>query len=75
MNNIRKVEVLKDDTFTEIQFSQLKNGDVFKLFEPTGEPVFNEAGTVFHKALSDPFKEDGVWMIEAAPLTLVAKSK
>ncbi len=73
MDNIRKVEVLRNDVFEEIPFEQLKDGDAFQLTEPTGEHVFNEAGTVFHKAASDPFKEDGVWMIEAEPLTLVKK--
>lgn len=73
MNDIRKVEVLKNDVFEEIPFEKLKNGDIFQMTEPTGKPVLNEAGTVFHKAISEPFLKDGIWTIEAVPLKLVAK--
>lgn len=73
MNNLRKVEVLKGDTFEEIPFDKLKSGDIFQLTESTGEPVLNEAGTVFNKAISEPFLKDGVWMIKSVSLKLVAR--
>ncbi len=73
LKKIRKVVVLRDDDWQEIPFEQLKNGDTFRMYEPTGEPILNEAGTVFHKATSEPFLKDGIWAIEAVPLKLVAK--
>jgi len=73
MNNLRKVEVLKGDAFEEIPFEKLKPGDTFQMTESTGEPVLNEAGTVFNKAISEPFLKDGVWAIWSLPLKLVAK--
>lgn len=73
MNNLRKVKVLKGDAFEEISFEKLKPGDIFQMTESTGEPVLNEAGTVFNKAISEPFFKDGVWMIESVSLKLVAR--
>lgn len=73
MNDIRKVEVFNGDDFEEIPFEKLKPSDIFRMTESTGEPVLNEAGTVFNKAISEPFLKDGVWVIWSLPLKLVAK--
>ena len=73
MNDIRKVEVFNGGDFEEIPFEKLKPGDIFQMTESTGEPVLNEAGTVFNKAISEPFLKDGVWAIWSLPLKLVAK--
>jgi hypothetical protein len=50
----RKVEVLKDDKWVEINFSDLKRYMKFRLFEATGEPVISDGCTEF-LATSDAF--------------------
>lgn len=73
MQGLRKVKVFNDNDFEEIPFYKLKIGDIFMLFESTGEPVLNEKGTVFNKAISKPFLKDNIWSIWSLPATLVAR--
>lgn len=44
MNEPRKCEIFVDDVWKEIKFEELKKGDKFRLFEPTGEPVADDKG-------------------------------
>lgn len=39
MVKLRKVEIKDDDKWKEISFSELKKGDIFRLFESDGTPV------------------------------------
>lgn len=36
MEKFRKVEILVEDAWQEIEFVELKTGDIFRMFEPTG---------------------------------------
>ena len=44
MEELRKVEVFKDDGWSEIQFVDLEVDDKFRMFEPDGSPVIGLAG-------------------------------
>lgn len=64
MLDLRKIEVLKDLKWQEVQFYELRDGDIFRMFKSTGEPVFNtDEQTIFY-ASSNPFGSDGVWSID-----------
>lgn len=39
MSKLRKVEVKDNDIWKEVHFSELKKDDIFRMFEPDGEPV------------------------------------
>jgi hypothetical protein len=69
MENLRKIEKKVNDKWVEIPFTELKNGDTFRMFESTGEPVVDpnhgNPRTEF-LAIGDlyEYKETGQWMIE-----------
>jgi hypothetical protein len=44
METKRKTEVLGETGWVEIEFRDLKAGDTFRLFEPTGEIVIDHTG-------------------------------
>jgi hypothetical protein len=64
MNDLRKVEVLKYGEWVEIDFKDLHCFDIFRMFEPTGEPVTDENGFTVFIADSEPFVLDGVYAIK-----------
>ncbi|AYP68343.1 hypothetical protein PQE75_gp136 [Bacillus phage vB_BcoS-136] len=65
MDNLRKVEVRRDKEWVGIHFSELKKGDNFRMFEPTGEEVVDKKGNTIFYAESEVYKtDDGVWCIE-----------
>ena len=43
----RKVELLVDGQWTSVKLEDLVNGDTFRMFEVTGEPVDYEGSTEF----------------------------
>ena len=43
----------------KIPFEQLKEGDVFRMFESSGEPVVGMDGGVIFEALENPSKLEG----------------
>lgn len=46
MNDMRKVQIYKNNKWRDIDFMQLKQGDKFRMFEPDGEPVISpQSGT------------------------------
>lgn len=55
MLDLRKVEILKDGEWIEIEFCELKKDDIFRMFESTGEEVYNDNGENIFVALSDIF--------------------
>ena len=64
MLDLRKVEILKDGEWIEIEFSNLKKDDVFRMFESTGEEVRNDHEEDVFVALTDAFVgENGVLTI------------
>lgn len=64
---IERYEYIWDETYDWIvvDFKDLKEGDKFRMFEPTGEPVvdkeFNE--TEFIAKCDAYINEDGIWSI------------
>lgn len=48
----------------KIPFEQLKQGDVFRMFESSGEPVVGMDGGVIFEALENPNKLEGVEAIK-----------
>ena len=54
----RKTEILQeDDTWLEIEFENLKRGNVFRLHEKTGELVYDELGNSQFIATSDVYTD------------------
>lgn len=54
MSQLRKTEIFKDDRWQIEVFKELKRGDTFRMFEPTGEPVKDGEHTDF-VALSNAY--------------------
>jgi hypothetical protein len=49
----------------KINFREIKKGDLFRLFEPTGESVISEFGEIEFLALKDAYvNEDGIWKVD-----------
>lgn len=64
MSDLRKVEILKDGEWIEIEFCELKKDDIFRMFEPTGEEVYDNNRENIFVASSDAFAgENGVLTI------------
>jgi len=66
MKNDRVAQVLIDGNWVNIEFSQLKAGDRFKIFESDGEEIKDFAtGNTEFVAESDAFlNKDDVWTID-----------
>jgi hypothetical protein len=63
--DIRKVEVNRNYEWIEIHFWQLHKRELFRMFEPTGEPVTDREGNTIFYSTSEPFKnEEGIWSID-----------
>lgn len=62
MNN-RKAEIKIDGEWREIPFMELKRGDTFRLFEPTGEIVAAGKYTEFVADTDAYLNEEGVGTI------------
>jgi len=58
---LRRVEVWKGGQWVECRLADLKEGCKFRMFEPDGSLV---AGRSEFTALSDPYIEQGKWMIK-----------
>jgi hypothetical protein len=39
MGELRKVQILRNGEWIDSEFKEIKDGDVFRLFEPDGDPV------------------------------------
>ena len=61
MSDVRKVEVLskRDNKWKSIPFEMIRKGDVFRMFEPTGEPVMDKSNNHIFIANSDPVVTEG----------------
>lgn len=51
---LRIVERFEDKKWIEVDFSELELGDVFRMFEPTGEPAIGDKGMNKWKVASKP---------------------
>lgn len=67
----RTLEVLKDNLWEQQPWGHLKNGDIFRLYNPDGTRVsWEEAGVVdefiaLGDAVQDPVKQ--LWEVSAIP--------
>ena len=63
---LRKVQILKNCEWIEVDFSELKLGDTFRMFEPTGESVVGDKGMSEWTVTSTPYptNKDGVMAVE-----------
>jgi hypothetical protein len=66
MEELRKVEVLRDGEWSEIQFKELEVDDKFRMFEPDRSPVIGLAGAIEWVVTKGPYRrtEDEVWTVE-----------
>lgn len=65
MSDVRRTEILtRTQKWKSISFEQLRKGDVFRMFEPTGEPVLDGNKNNIFYANSDPYlTEEGIYAI------------
>lgn len=65
MSDVRRTEILtKTQQWKSIPFEQLRKGDTFRMFEPTGEPVLDKSKNNIFIAHSDPYlTKEGVYGI------------
>lgn len=63
---LRKVQKRDPNLYWhDIEFKELKNGDIFRMFESTGGPVLDKNGNWEFVANCDAYlNEDGIWTIE-----------
>jgi hypothetical protein len=53
--NQRKIEVNRNGDWIPITFENLHKGDLFRMFESTGEPVIDDKGNTDFIAISEPY--------------------
>lgn len=64
MEELRKVEVyVHPDGWIAVPFRDVKKGDFFRIFESTGEPVYDQLHNSEFTATSDAKEIDGVGCI------------
>ena len=70
MEELRKVEVFKDNKWKELYFKRLQVGDKYRMIEPDGSPVIGEGkkfeGTTEWVVTKGPYRrpKDEVWTVE-----------
>ena len=65
MENTRVAEVFKDGKWVRIPFSEIKSGNLVRLFEDTGEPVLDNHGNSTFIAKTDThLNQFGIWEFE-----------
>lgn len=67
MNDVRRAEILANGKWRETDFENIKAGDMFRLFESTGEPVTDKKGNSNFTAKTDAhITGDGVYGVDIA---------
>ena len=63
---IRTVQVYKENTWQETELKEIRDGDLFRIFEPDGTPVKSKYGEGEFVADGDAFFDEslGVWSVE-----------
>lgn len=62
---MRIVERVENNGYKEINFEELKNGDVFKIYEEDRTPILDELNHDQFVAMSDAYlNKDGIWEIK-----------
>lgn len=61
----RKIEKLVDEQWVNYQMKDLKDGDIFRMTEPSGVPIANSLGKTQWTASGDAFlNEQNLWTID-----------
>jgi len=55
MEESRKIEILRNNKWVESKFAEIVNGDIFRMFEPTGAKVIDEDGNTNFRAVSEVY--------------------
>lgn len=63
----RTVHIFKDNKWIEVPFEELKVGDIYEMFESTGEPVLNDDGSSLSIVIKAPYIQNGVLTIQDEP--------
>lgn len=64
MSDIRRTEIFVDGKWKESDFEKIRAGDVFRLYESTGEPVEDEKGNSEFVAKTDAYIKDGTYAVD-----------
>lgn len=65
MENLRIVQRKNGELWENIYFQHLKKGDIFRMFEPTGDPVIGNKNDTEFVADSDVYKNtNDIWQID-----------
>lgn len=63
--NTRTCEIYKEGSWHNTSLNLVKKGELFRLFEPTGEAVLDDAGNSTWLANADGFTDGtGVYVVE-----------
>ena len=65
MENTKSVYVFRNDVWVEAKFTDLKKGDIFRLFDPDGTPIVGSKKQKEFLATSEAYqrKSDGLWTV------------
>ena len=64
-DNVRKAQIFSHEEWIDIPPLGIKQGMIFRLFEPDGMPVSDENQTYFVAAKDSYLNRDGIIVIEA----------
>lgn len=65
MDNLRTVEILRAGVFYNSDFEDIEKGDIFRLFEPGGNPVIGHKHITEFIATSNAYlNENKIWEVE-----------
>lgn len=63
--DIRKVQKKVNLKWVDIDFKDIKKGDIFRMFKSTGEPVVGDKNDTMFEVISDAYiSEDGEYQVE-----------
>jgi hypothetical protein len=65
MSDQRRVQKLINSQWEDINFEDIKTGDIFRLFESTGEPVIGNKNDTEFEAINDAYiNQDGIYQVD-----------
>lgn len=74
MEKFRKVEVLRAGIWYNSDFTDITNGDMFRMFESDGTPVIGEDGSYIFKAESEVYNHPDSGVLTVNTVEIVANS-
>ena len=62
--NTRTAMILKHGVWTNIHPLEIKEGDIFRMFEDDGEPIYDKSGDMDMVAIEDAYEdENGIYTV------------